>query len=152
MALPNVFLKETSDALLERLALLKCDSKPLWGKMNVAQLLAHLNVSYDLAYERMSSQHNFLMSWILKIFIKPLVVNEKPYKRNSSTAPLFIIANSRDFDTEMTKLIANIKDTQEKGAAYFEGKTSDSFGRLSAIEWNNLFYKHLDHHFRQFGV
>ncbi|MEY3416031.1 MAG: hypothetical protein RL060_142 [Bacteroidota bacterium] len=152
MALPNVFLKETSDALLERLALLKFDSKPLWGKMNAAQLLAHLNVSYDLAYERKSFNNNFLMSWILKAFVKPLVVNEQPYKKNASTAPIFIIAAQRDFDKEKAMLIINIQDTLAKGAAYFEGKTSDSFGRLSAIEWNNMFYKHLDHHFRQFGI
>ncbi|MCJ8164098.1 hypothetical protein MKJ04_04535 [Pontibacter sp. E15-1] len=29
---------------------------------------------------------------------------------------------------------------------------SHSFGRLSSQEWNNMFYKHLDHHLSQFGV
>ena len=34
----------------------------------------------------------------------------------------------------------------------FEGKESNSFGPLTKGEWNNMFYKHLDHHLSQFGV
>jgi len=25
-------------------------------------------------------------------------------------------------------------------------------GKLTAVEWSNMLYKHLDHHLRQFGV
>jgi len=28
---------------------------------------------------------------------------------------------------------------------------SHSFGPLSKTEWNNMFYKHLNHHLTQFG-
>jgi hypothetical protein len=45
-----------------------------------------------------------------------------------------------------------LKVVKELGEGYFNGLTSNSFGKLSTIEWNNLFYKHLDHHLRQFGV
>jgi len=38
------------------------------------------------------------------------------------------------------------------GALYFEGRESLSFGKLTSKEWNNLFYKHIDHHFTQFGI
>jgi hypothetical protein len=38
------------------------------------------------------------------------------------------------------------------GKEHFEGKESLSFGPMTAQEWNNLFYKHLDHHLNQFGV
>ena len=42
--------------------------------------------------------------------------------------------------------------TQELGEAHFEGKESHSFGPLNKTEWNNMFYKHADHHLTQFGV
>jgi hypothetical protein len=38
------------------------------------------------------------------------------------------------------------------GADAFEGKESNSFGKLTASEWNIMMYKHLDHHLTQFGV
>jgi SRSO17 transposase len=49
-------------------------------------------------------------------------------------------------------LKAYIIKTQELGATHFEGKESHSFGTLTSTEWNNMFYKHLDHHLGQFGV
>ena len=79
-------------------------------------------------------------------------MSEKPYPRNGRTAPQFIIADKREFDTEKKRLIDFINKTQELGDKYFESKESHSFGKLSSQEWNNSFYKHLDHHLTQFGV
>ena len=47
-------------------------------------------------------------------------------------------------------LSGDITKTQQLGENYFEGKESNSFGKLTASEWNNMFYKHLDHHLSQF--
>lgn len=152
MALPSVFETSTIDKIFERLENLSFDSKPLWGKMNAPQMLAHLNVTYDLANGTKSSNANFIVKFILKTFVKNVVVNEKPYKKSSQTAPIFIISDERDFAKEKSLLIAHIKETQAKGAAYFEGKESDSFGKLNSTEWNNMFYKHINHHFEQFGI
>jgi hypothetical protein len=38
------------------------------------------------------------------------------------------------------------------GAEQLSNTPSLSLGKLSAIEWNNLLYKHIDHHLAQFGV
>ncbi|MEP1258742.1 hypothetical protein [Algoriphagus sp.] len=63
-----------------------------------------------------------------------------------------MIADQRDFEKEKNRLISYLKKTQEYGASYFDGKESLSFGVMTTEEWNNLFYKHLDHHLTQFGV
>jgi hypothetical protein len=152
MALPSIFDPKTTQATLERLSKISAQSKPQWGKMNAAQMLAHLNVSYDLAYDRIQSNHNLFSKLILKLFVKNIVTNEKPYAKNSRTGPEFIVADERDFEREKNLFIQNIKDTEGKGASYFEGKKSQGFGVLTAIEWNNQMYKHIDHHFHQFGV
>jgi hypothetical protein len=45
-----------------------------------------------------------------------------------------------------------MKEAQTLGETYFEGKPSPSFGKMTAKEWSNQFWKHMDHHFRQFGI
>ena len=80
------------------------------------------------------------------------MVNGIPYKKNIQTAPEFIIKDSKNFDLEKNRLIDYLIKTQQLGGDYFDGKESNSFGKLTKQEWNNLFYKHLDHHLTQFGV
>ena len=113
MALPSVFEQKASQDLLARLEQITAQSQPKWGTMDSAKLLAHLNVTYDLAYERIPNKLNFFMKLMMKLFVKDKVTNEVPYKQN---------------------------------------ERNTSFGVLSASQWSNMFYKHLDHHFRQFGV
>ena len=152
MAYPSVFDAATTAQVLNRLEKLTPQTQPLWGKMNAAQMLAHLNVSYHVAYDNLPVKNNFFTKWLLKTFVKNGVVNEVPYKKSSQTAPYFIISDSRDFEKEKQILINYIKESESKGVAYFEGKESVSFGVLTSKEWSNLFYKHLDHHFNQFGI
>ena len=152
MALPNVFTSEVSDSIIRRINALNPQSKPNWGKMSVAQMLAHCCVTYEYVYDDKYKAPNFLVKLMLKLFVKNRVVNETPYKHDSRTAPDFIIANDRDFEAEKQRLVGFIKQTQALGASHFDGKESHSFGKLTQTEWNNMFYKHLDHHLRQFGV
>lgn len=152
MAYPSVYESDVLDSIFERLEKLSPATVPQWGKMNAGQMLAHLNVSYDITYGKMAVKNNFLMKMMLKMFVKPVVVGNKPYQKNSQTAPYFIVADERDFEAEKSKLIAYMKQMQKDGAAKFEGKESPSFGVMTAQEWSNQYYKHLDHHFTQFGI
>ena len=152
MAFPSIFEASTTEVSLNRLANLTNETKPLWGKMNAAQVLAHLNVSYDAAYGKIDLRPSFMMKLMMKLFIKKVIVGEKPYKSNSPTAKEFIISDARDFEKEKALLIANITETEKHGKAYFEGKVSSSMGALTSNEWDIMFYKHMDHHFKQFGI
>jgi len=148
----DIFLKKDSTEIINRINDLKTDSTAVWGSMSVAQMLAHCSVTYEMVYDNIHPKPNGLMRFILKSFIKNGVVNEKPYPRNSRTAPQFIVKGDRDFELEKNRLISYILQTQELGEKEFEGKESLSFGKLTAKEWNNMFAKHLDHHLTQFGV
>jgi len=148
----NVFLKEDCEQFINRINQLRVDSQPLWGKMSVDQMLAHCNVTYEMVYDDIHKKPNLLMKLLLKLLAKNKVVSESPYPRNLSTAPQFIINSRRNFEHEKERLISYINRTLELGKGEFEGKESLSFGKLSSEEWNNMFAKHLDHHFSQFGV
>lgn len=152
MAFPSIFDSAVTESSLARLEKLSPETKPLWGKMDAAQMLAHLNVSYDITYGKTNPKVGGFMKLMFKLFLKKIVVGDKPYKKNSRTAPYFVIADARKFEEEKAKLINYVKTTQEKGVAFFEGKESNSFGKMTSVEWSNQFYKHMDHHFQQFGI
>ncbi|MEB2779541.1 DUF1569 domain-containing protein [Algoriphagus sp. C2-6-M1] len=148
----NIFDPKVHSEVIQRINALTSESTPKWGKMSVDQMLAHCNVAYEMAYSNKHPKPNGLMRFLLKTFVKNGVVNEKPYPKNSRTAPAFIISDKRDFDFEKNKLISYVTKTYEYGANYFDGKESLTFGPMTSQEWNNQFYKHLDHHLSQFGV
>ncbi len=152
MPLPNIFSQATVTDITNRINALQSTTTPQWGKMNVGQMLAHCNVTYEMAFENIHPKPNFLFVFILKKFVKSTVVNEVPYKKSSGTAPAFIQKTNKDFDAEKARLIAYLNKTVSLGEQYFDGKESLSFGKLSITEWNNMFYKHVDHHLGQFGV
>lgn len=153
MPLPNIFTKEVSDEIIGRINQLTPESKRQWGKMDVARMLAHCCVTYEMVYEPgKHPEPNPVMGLILRLFVKRIVVGEKAFKKNSPTGPAFIIRSDKDFEAEKARLIAYVEKTQAFGEDEFDGKRSVSFGVLSNTEWNNMFYKHLNHHLTQFGV
>jgi hypothetical protein len=152
MPLPNIFLPEIAEQVIQRIQQLAPDSKPIWGKMTVEEMLAHCNVSYEMVYEDKHPRPSLLMGFILKALVKKVVTSETPYKHNLRTAPQFMIKDRREFEKEKGRLINHIIRTLELGETHFDNKKSHSLGRLTKTEWNNLFYKHLDHHLGQFGV
>jgi hypothetical protein len=149
----NIFDKHISDEIINRIQQLNPTTQPNWGKMSVDQMLAHCNVTYKYTYEpEQFKKPNFLMKLMLKNFVKKIVVSEKPYEKNGRTAPEFVMTEAKDFEKEKAILINNINKTQQLGSAHFDGKENFSFGNMTSQEWNNMFYKHLNHHLTQFGV
>ncbi len=152
MALPNIFTASVSNEIISRINNLSNATPAQWGKMNATQMLAHCNVTFEFAYEEKHKKPNFFMAFILKNLVKGGLVSEKPYKKSASTAPEFIIKDDRNFDEEKNRLIEYINRTVQLGEKHFDGRESMIFGNMTSTEWNNLFYKHLDHHLTQFGV
>jgi hypothetical protein len=148
----NIFDINESNTVIQRINNLKPDALPVWGKMSVDKMLAHCNVAYEMALEDIHPKPSGFKKFMLKLFVKPIVVSNKPYSKNSRTAPEFLITVEKHFELEKVRLINYILKTISLGEDYFDNRESHSFGKLKKTEWNNMFYKHLDHHLRQFGV
>ena len=148
----NMFDLKESTEVIDRINQLTTDTKSLWGKMSVDQMLAHCNVPYDFVYTNKYPKPNAFKKFMVTLFAKKMVVGDKPYPKNSRTAPEFIIVDEKNFDAEKKQLVKNIEKTQNLGESHFDNKESHSFGALSKQEWNTMFFKHLDHHLKQFGV
>ncbi len=148
----NLFTAEGLTATKARVAQLSSETPAQWGKMTVAQMLAHCNVAYEIEYTDLHPRPNAFTRLLIRAFAKTQVVGPKPYPRNGRTAPMFIINDERDFAVEQRRLLDHLDQTSALGAAHFDGKTNAGFGVLSLEQWNTLFSKHLDHHLSQFGV
>lgn len=152
MSCPNIFDKTVVQEYVDRINSLTPDTQHLWGKMTVDQMLAHLNVAYDMTYTDKYPAPWVFGKFLVKLFAKNIVVWEKPYKKNNPTGKEFKIIGARDFEAEKKILVDYLWKTQELWTDHFEGKENMSFGILNAHQWSNLFSKHLDHHLKQFGV
>jgi hypothetical protein len=152
MTYPSIYENSTTTFLISRLNKLNSNSAPQWGKMNASQMLHHLNLTYDTAFHKYDPKTPAFVKFMLKTFVKSTVVGDKPYKKNTPTAKYLVMTDQFDFEKEKEALISNLKDTQEKGPTYFEGKDSNGFGKLTSKEWSQMLYKHIDHHFTQFGI
>ncbi|WP_026777531.1 DUF1569 domain-containing protein [Polaribacter sp. Hel_I_88] len=148
----NIFTKEITAEVISRIENLTSQKQPIWGKMSVSQMLAHCCVTYEMVYTDKHPRPNAFTRFMMKALIKNIVTSDKPYVKNGRTARQFLIVDEKDFVSEKKRLINFITQTQELGEKEFEGKASHSFGKLTAKEWSTMFYKHLDHHLRQFGV
>lgn len=152
MAYPSIFNSSTTESILTRISKLTATTPAKWGKMNVGQMMAHCTVPYEQIFGENTDRPPLLMRLMVQLFFKKGIVNDVPYKQNLPTAPSFVKAETYDFEREKSRLINYIKNVEKMGEEAFEGMKSNSLGTLKAIEWNNLLYKHLDHHLKQFGV
>lgn len=148
----DIFSKEVTDEMILRINQLNYNTQPKWGKMSVGQMLAHCSVAYKYIYDNTYKKPKGFKAFLVRKLIKPMVTNEKPFKQNGPTSPDFKMTAEKDFETEKALLIDYLLRTQNLGGEHFHNTESHSFGVLTRTEWNNMFYKHLDHHLTQFGV
>ncbi len=101
----NIFEKSVTEELISRIENLTPETQPEWGKMDVAQMLAHLNVAYEFVYtdKHRSTKAKGFKKFMLKLFVKNMVVNEKPYPKNGRTAPQFLITDEKVFSDEKAR-------------------------------------------------
>lgn len=140
------------DEVRTRIGKLRPDSARQWGKMNVAQALAHCAGSLEMALGDCRPPRMFV-GRVLGPVVKSLALgDDAPMKRNSPTVPAIRIADQRELDAERERLLGLLDRFTAAGPAGCTTHPHPFFGRLTPQEWGVLMYKHLDHHLRQFGA
>ena len=147
----SLFHPPDCEALRRRFVELQPDGPRLWGRMDAGQMLAHCAKGLEAAMtERPVKQ--VLLGRLVAPFLRPLVLGERPFRRNAPTSSHFLVADARDFDAEMRRLAHLLDRFIQRGPEPASQVPHVFFGRLSGDQWGRLMYKHLDHHLRQFGV
>jgi hypothetical protein len=147
----SLFNKDTANGILERLEKLQPDSKPLWGKMSVSQMIAHCEAPLNVALGITPLKQSFLGLLFGRIAKRQLLKPE-PFKKSLPTAPEFVIKSMPDFTTEKENLKSLIKCFAATEPTTVSSRAHPFFGKMTSDEWGFLQWKHLDHHLRQFGV
>jgi hypothetical protein len=147
----TLFNQSDVSAVLERINKLTPNSQRQWGKMNVGQMLAHCNVSLETAMGVNVVKRVFI-GRIIGPLLKPTVLGEKPFGKNSPTDKTYIFTGEHDFEEEKSKTIASVNKFFKGGHAGCTTYPHPFFGKFTPEQWGVFQWKHLDHHLRQFGV
>lgn len=147
----NLFEKETAQEVISRIDKLQPSSQRQWGKMEVAQMMAHCSATIDMASGRLNPPRIFI-GRILAPLVRPVFTNEKPFSRNGPTDKNLRIHDQRNFSLEQQRLKSCVGEFYAGGEAKCTRHPHPFFGPITPEEWARGMYKHLDHHLRQFGV
>jgi len=138
----------------ELLSKLEHNTEQLWGSMNASKMLNHLwagtrimmskrTIALEVEAEKLPKLKAFLMSdrAFGESLPKPQV-----YLEYENENPLAFMALKESFLKDLTKF--DLLTSTEKDF----WSMHPSFGKLNAEETRQLQYKHIRHHFQQFGL
>ena len=148
MEIKNLFDPAIKQDIIERINKLTPQTQRKWGKVDVAQMLSHVQFPISCAY----GTHQVKGSFILKLFgplIKGVLYNEKPYKQSLPTDSTYIVVESKNFEAEKQTLLDLVKKFSPETVVLLNHPV---WGKLTKEQWSRATWKHLDHHLKQFGV
>jgi len=149
MEIKNLFDPAVKQEIIDRINKLTPQTKQLWGKMNVSQMLAHIQMPIQIAYGTHQPKGSFLLRLIGPLF-KSKLWDEKPYKQSLPTDPTFVMTGSqKEFEKERSAVLDLINKFCNENIM---GEHHPVFGKLTKENWSKATWKHLDHHLKQFGV
>jgi hypothetical protein len=147
---PHLLQPKEYNAFLERLTKLSPSSQALWGKMDAAQMLAHVATFLEIG----TSDKKVTQMLLGRIFgssgRRQILATGIP--KNSPTIPSIKISDKREFQKEKERVLRGLERFCKGGEGGITKQPHQSWGRLTPSEWARLQYVHLDHHFTQFGV
>ena len=148
MEIKNMFDPAVKQDIIDRINKLTPQTQRLWGKMNVEQMLAHVQLPISCAYGTHQVKGSFILKLLGPLF-KGVLYNEKPYKQGLPTDPTYIVAGSKNFDAEKQILLELVNKFSPETVVL---ENHPIWGKITKEQWGKSTWKHLDHHLKQFGV
>jgi len=145
----TVFDDRRRREIQDRLGRLTPVTAPQWGKFDASRMVAHLGDSVKMALGTLPVKAKRLP--IRYPPLKQVIIYWAPWPKGTPTAPELIARSPGDWTAEVLEL----SDLIDRVAAAGSGTSwpeHPAFGRMSPRAWGVLTYRHVDHHFRQFGI
>jgi hypothetical protein len=134
---------------MQRVKTLRADSRGLWGKMTVDQMLHHVNLNLAESLGEYKAQRSIkgVPEWLIRF-----VILYGPWGKGAPTRPdMLVPAGERfDFVEEHTRLLSMIDHFCKKPLDGTWPRTANF--AMTGKHWAVLEGRHLDHHLRQFGA
>jgi hypothetical protein len=145
----SLWNRQLHDEVVNRVARLTADRRPLWGRMTCSQMVVHITDAFGMYCGdiTVAVKHTPIEYFPLKHAFLYLI----PMPKNVPTARELKLRVPGDWDVEIERL--------REALWHFAGQRTRTdwplhpiFGRMSARAYGVLAYKHIDHHLRQFDV
>lgn len=146
----SVFNSIDTELLIKRVQSLDVNSKPLWGKMNVCEMLLHCNLANTQILDgELGPGSSSIKQRIIKMLCLHIL---RKFPRN--------VKGAESIDTHGTIHIDEVEIQRDRFIAILRQYPflkkpiqlhHPAFGKLSHQDWGLATWMHIDHHLRQFG-
>ncbi|WP_103071018.1 DUF1569 domain-containing protein [Aquimarina sediminis] len=145
----SLFNPDIQNEIENRIESLSKNSLPIWGKMDISQMLHHCQFPLKIALKKDSPK--IKSNFFAKLLFKKSMYNDKLWKKNIPTLSKLKVTDQKDFDTEkevLLSLVTSFSNQRDRE----EWNDHPLFGKFTTDQWGKMQYKHLDHHLRQFNA
>lgn len=145
----SLWRSDTYLDLRRRLARVEADRRPLWGRMNAGQMIAHLDDWMGMAIgENTVRMYRLPLRYPL---VKQLAIYCMPVPKSFPTTPELLARQPGEWAKDVVHLIATFERFRARDP---KGRWPGhpAFGSMSGRAWGVVAYRHTDHHLRQFAV
>ena len=146
----SIFNPENRRDIIGRVNALSPDSRRLWGKMTVTQMVRHCITCEEYYFGNVHVKRSLLGRLIGPLAIKGLLKDDSTtLSKNAPTAASFkATEDAADLEPEKQKWTALLEKYGSYSDEYFHHWF---FGKMSKEQLGQFVYKHCDHHLRQFN-
>jgi hypothetical protein len=146
----SLFDQRDREVMLGRLSRLTPDRKPLWGRFSAPEMICHVSCGLRQGLGELETAPP--SGPFSRAPINWFVIHVLPWpKGKAQSPPEFLATRPTTWDADVGRLRDLITRFAARGPSA-QWPPSRVFGRISGRSWGALQHKHLDHHFRQFGV
>jgi len=148
----NILNPEAVNLFLQRLQLLQPDTPPRWGKMNATEMLLHCNSIHERLLTpatdsgKKTSFKQHIIRWVV-LYIMPNYPKNAQAPKPLQVSGKIEVTEFENQKEKFVQLLNRFASNNQQISHYHP-----YFGKLSTKEWGLTSWKHLDHHFRQFGL
>jgi hypothetical protein len=146
----SLWQPEARSRLLKRLAELRPDAPRRWGRMTCPQMLAHVNDALRMAIGELATTPR--PGPMRYPPLKQLIVYVLPIPKGVPTARELLGRIDRAQWEQEAAVFPSLLERFASRPAGASLPAHPAFGALSRRAWGVLAYRHVDHHFTQFGV
>jgi len=136
----------------ERLGNIAPDTKPSFGKLDPAGLMAHLAVFVEMGNGK--HQEKFIGNFLTKTrFFRWLALDVIPWPKGTKVPDSLLPPARGDLEAERQKLFAELDEFVANLRANPDRQVVNPiFGEVGLDVWARLHGRHFEHHLQQFGV
>lgn len=146
----SIWQEKDRQELLSRLERLKEESPARWGRFNATSMLAHVNDALRMPLGEVATEPKRTP---VRFFpLKQLFIYALPFPKGLPTSPVLLVRCDGAVFPDEVQTFQQVLDRLAHRPDQTSWPSHPVFGTMSRRAWGVLGYRHIDHHFTQFGV